>query len=369
MIQTARPFFKNKDLIIEEIKKILETGQLMNGDNTAAFEREFAEFTGTNYAISVNSCTTALEIVLRHLNIRDKEVIVPVNTFVATCSAVLFAGGKPVFADIKDNTYNIGVEEVRKKISRQTKAVVVVHIAGIVCEDILEIKKLCEEYNISLIEDCAHAVGASYGNNLAGTYGLAGCFSFYPTKIITTGTGGMITTNSKELDMFARSVRYHGKSNDSHEIVNVGNNWFMDEIRATLGLYQLRDINGLIAHRRLIAKLYNKKLEKIKGVNILKAADGCMPSFYKYPVQLENEDERNKLKDHFHKNYQIELESVYWPPCHLQPVFRKLFGCNPGDFPAAEQILSKQVTLPIHSLISEKDVDHVVSGMKEFLCV
>ena len=368
MIQTARPYFINKDLIIEEIKKILETGQLMNGDNTLAFEREFAEYVGTYHAISVNSCTTALEIVLRYLNIRDKEVIVPVNTFVATCNAVLFAGGKPVFADIKNNTYNIGVEEVRKKISRQTKAVVVVHIAGIVCEDILEIKKLCEEYNISLIEDCAHAVGASYGDNMAGTYGLAGCFSFYPTKIITTGTGGMITTNLKELDMFARSARVHGKSNDSHEIVNIGNDWFMDEIKAVLGLYQLRDINEMVAHRRFVTQLYNEKLKEIKGLNILKIADGCMPSYYKYPVQLKSEDERKKLKEHLLKNYQIELESVYWPPCHLQPVFRKLFGCNPGDFPVAEQILSKQVTLPIHSLISERDVDHIVYGMKEFLC-
>ncbi len=370
MIQVARPFFRNKELIIKAIDSILESGKLMNGEMTDSFEREFAKYIGTKYAISVNSCTTALEIVLRYIGVKNHEVIVPTNTFIATSNAVLFAEGTPIFADIKQNSYNIDPNEIEKRITNKTKAVIVVHIAGIVCEDILKIKKICEKHGLYLIEDCAHATGAEFKKNKAGSFGFASCFSFYPTKIMTTGTGGMITTNSSELKEFAGSVKFHGKGeNGLSEIVNLGNDWFMDEIKSTIGLFQLRDLDNLISRRREIAQEYYDKLKNVDSIKIFPIHKNSKPSYYKFPVQLDERIEPINFKNNFLLKYNIELESVYWPTSHLQPVYQKLFGCRRGDFPTAEKILDRQITLPIHPLIKDEDIDFVISKLETELCV
>ncbi len=368
MIRVARPYFRKRKLILKEIDKILESGRLMDGCMGRDFENEFALYTGTKYAIAVNSCTTALEIALRFLNIKGKEVIVPTNTFIATCNAILFAGGKPILADIKNNSYNIDPKEIEKRITRRTKAVIVVHVAGFICEDILEIQRLCKKKGLYLIEDCAHAVGAIYNGRKAGSFGFAGCFSFYPTKIMTTGTGGMITTDFYKLNDFAKSVRCHGRGSGMDNIVNMGNDWFMDEIKAVLGLYQLRDVDNMISKRRKIASYYIVKLKEVKKINIFITQKDCIPNYYKFPVQLNGSIDVDCFKKGFLSKYNFELESAYWPPCHLQPLYKKLFGYRKGDFPVAERILQRQITLPMHPLITEKEIDFVISKLKVALC-
>lgn len=369
MIQAARPFFRNKELILKAIDDILESGRVMDGATTEAFEREFAKYVGSKHAISVNSCTTALEIVLRYLGVKDQEVIVPTNTFIATCNAVLFVGGVPVLADVKENSYNIDPGEMKRRITDKTKAVIVVHIAGIVCEDIFEIQRICKDNGLYLIEDCAHAIGATFETKKAGNFGFAGCFSFYPTKIMTTGTGGMITTDADGLNEFARSVRCHGRGEAGmSEIINLGNNWFMDEIRAVIGLYQLRDLDNMISKRRMMALKYTEQLKDVEKIKVLPLSGNSKPSYYKFPVLFDEEIDSAHFKQLFLRKYNIELESVYWPTCHLQPIYRNLFGYEEGDFPIAERLLSRQITLPIHPLIEDRDVNYVVSKLKAELC-
>lgn len=369
MIQIARPFFRNKELILKAVDAVLETGRLMDGEMTDAFESEFGRYIGSKHAISLNSCTTALEIALRYIGVKDREVIVPTNTFISSCNAVLFAGGIPVLADIKENSYNIGTDEIERKITKKTKAVIGVHIAGIICEEIFEIQQICKNYGLYFIEDCAHAVGATLNGKKAGSFGFASCFSFYPTKIMTTGTGGMITTDSDELDEFARSVRCHGREKTvASEIVNLGNDWFMDEIRAAVGFYQLLDLEEMISRRRMIALNYTERLKNIKRMRILPIPGSCNPTYYKFPILLDKDIDSASFKKLFFQKYGVELESLYWPTCHLQPVYRSLFGYKEGDFPVAESILKQQITLPIHPLIEDKDINYVVSKLEKELC-
>lgn len=367
-IKTARPFFKDTDSILKNIRQVLNSGILMDGKFNENFEKEYAKFFGTKYAIAVNSCTAALEIVLRFINVKNKEVILPTNTFIATSNAVIFAGGKPVIVDIKENSYNISVKEIIKKISKKTIAVIIVHIAGIPVRDIYEIKKICSQNNIFLIEDCAHSHGAIYRNKMTGSFGLAGCFSFYPTKIITTGTGGMITTNSPQLDKFAKSVRCHGRSKKGlTEIINIGNDWFLNEVTAAIGLQQLKQLEYNVSLRRKIAERYLEEIKKIKKLHLFDIPDESKPSYYKFPVQLDKSISAKKFKRFFKKKYDVELESVYWPPIHLHPIYKKIFDYKNGDFPIAEEILSQQICLPIHPLISQKDIQFIINNLKESL--
>lgn len=359
-LSVAKPFFPDKPKILEGLGRILESGRLMNGPFGQAFEAEFARVMNASHAAAVNSCTTALEIVLRYINVADGEVIVPTNTFLASPNAVLFAGGKPVLADIKANTYFLDPQEVLKRITSKTKAVIAVHIAGIVPREIEEIREICRQKHLFLIEDCAHAVGAAYNGKMAGTFGFAGCFSFYPTKIMTTGSGGMILTEDPGLIRFAQSVRVHGAGAGLTDIVHVGNDWFLDEMRCCMGMNQLEHLGEFLRRRRRVAACYDELLRKTDLIVKLPLDPLSEHAYYKYPVQVNADIDVPDVKRIFPEKYGFELESVYWPTCHLQPVYRKRFGFAEGDFPVAESVMSKQVTLPLHIDISDEDAAYAV---------
>ena len=355
-IKVAKPSFPQKEQLLKNIAHILDTGRLMNGEFTRAFEEKISEGLKVKHAISVNSCTTALEIVLRHIDVTDGEVILPTNTFLATPNAVLFAGGKPILADIKEKTYFLDPEEVRKLISDKTKAVIVVHIAGLVPPEIEEIKDICDKRGIPLVEDCAQAIGASYKGKMAGTFGQAGCFSFYPTKIITTGTGGMIVTGDADLDKYARSVRIHGAGDGLADMINIGNDWFLDEIRSCIGVNQMENLDSFLEQRRRIASYYDSMLLSTDLIEKFPVSELSTHAYYKYPVQVLAEIDVDEMKRIFPGKYGFELETIYWPTCHLQPVYKKKFQFTSGMFTVAETTMSKQITLPIYADITEDEV-------------
>lgn len=357
-LKVARPLFPEKGRLLRNIESVLDTGRLMNGEFSRVFEKKFSDYIKVEHAISVNSCTTALEIVLRYIGVTDGEVIVPTNTFIATPNAVLFAGGKPVLADIKKRTYFLDPEEVRRLISDKTRAVIAVHIAGIVSPEIEEIATICDERGIPLIEDCAHAIGASYKGKMAGTFGMAGCFSFYPTKIITTGTGGMIATGDANLLKYARSVRTHGAGDGLADIINIGNDWFLDEIRSCIGINQMEHLDDFLKRRNKIADCYDRLLSSTKVTERFPAGELGRHAYYKYPVQVTADIDVGEMKKNFPQKYGFELESTYWPTCHLQPIYKKKFGFTVGNFAVAESILSKQVTLPIHADMTTEDAEY-----------
>jgi len=237
-----------------------------------------------------------------------------------------------------------------------------VHIAGLITPKIAEIMKICREHKLILIEDCAHAPGAIYKGKKAGSFGFAGCFSFYPTKIITTGAGGMITTNNKKLNLFAKSLRFHGTGKNLSNIVNYGNDWFLDEFRCAIGLFQLRELEGLLKARKKIADEYIKLLENQKKICCYIPPNYIRHSYYKFPLTINGSVDINRLKKIISLKWGFELESVYNPPCHLQPIYK-----GSGRFPVAEDLLSRQVTLPIHPLLRRKEIRYIVRAMNETL--
>ena len=357
-LKVARPLFLGKERLLSNISNVLDSGQLINGEFTAKFEEIISKYLGISYAIAVNSCSSALEIVLRYIEVTGGEVIIPTNTCLATANAAFFAGGKPVLADIKPGTYFLDPDEVRRLISEKTRAVIVVHIAGYVPPETEEIKRICEERGIPLVEDCAHGLGASYNGKIAGTFGLAGCFSFSPTKIITTGVGGIIATEDDKLNEYSRSVRIYGAGLGSIEITHIGNNWFLDEIRSCLGLSQMESLDFFLQRRREIAQYYDRMLTSTDLLKKLPINESCNHVYHKYPLQVAVNIDVQDMKAPFEGRYGFELESVYWPTCHLQPIYQETFGYTSGIFPVAESILSRQVTLPLHVGITKDDAEY-----------
>ena len=370
-ISGASPYFSEESLnsILDEIKSVLKSGKLTDGPKAQEFEEKFAEYNNVKYAVSVNSGTAALDIALRYFKLAGREVIVPTNTFVSTPHTVIFAGGKPVFADMNADTLCIDVDDVRKKLSPNTAGIIVVHIAGLVCPQINELKELCSEKGLFLLEDAAHAHGAMFGGKMAGTLGDAGCFSFYPTKVMTTCEGGMITTNNYELAQEALCLRTIGQNAERKAII-LGHNWRLNEVSAVVGKHQLEHLEEFVVKRNLVAKWYSEALSDIEGVSFFRVPSNSRHSYYKYPTRLADSLDREKLSLILKEKYGVETGHVYYPPCHLQPFYMENFGTKMGDFPVAEKVLNKVLCLPMHYGITKENVDYVrdslVSSINQF---
>lgn len=362
-IPANKPFFSEEDrsIISREVSNILEGGFLTQGPWIGKFEAAFREYIGTKYAIATNSGTSALEILLRYFNVKDSEVIISTNTFLSTGNAVIFAGGKPVLADISAETLCIEPDEIQRRLTPKTKGVIVVHLAGLICPQIYEIREFCVKNGLFLIEDAAHAPGASINLEKAGNLGDGAAFSFYPTKPITTGEGGMITTNDPDCDRYARSIRSHGiniggELRDKNLLVRLGYNWRMSELQAVVGYYQLKNLEEAISRRNNIADLYRRKLQHIPGITLFDLPDNIRHSYYKFPVLFDKEFSREEIVSQFRNEFGVQVGSIYWPPCHLQPFYKERFGYKAGDYPVAEDILFRTIALPIFPEMTELDV-------------
>jgi dTDP-4-amino-4,6-dideoxygalactose transaminase len=366
-VSGARPYFHDDDVpeLMGRIEKIIRGGRLIFGDNTREFEESFRKHVGTKHAISVNSCTTALEIVMRFFNVKGREVIVPTNTFASCVKAIMYAGGTPVLADMNPETYCLDTEDTIRRINDKTAGIIVVHIAGLIYPEIDQLRQICRERGLFLIEDPSHAHGATIDDRPAGSLSDAACFSFYPTKVMTTGTGGMITTDNAELDAYARSVRHHGQGESLESIVNLGNDWCMDELSAALGVYQLKRLQENVAHRNLVVEWYRRGLVDVDWITVQLPPENLLHAYYKFPVMLADHIDKNKLREIMLDEYHIELGSIYDPPCHLHPIFQKELGCYEGMFPRAEAVLRQQICLPVHAAITEEDVNAVITALHE----
>lgn len=369
IIPSGKPFFTKDD--IEEIKnhleKILSSGMLTLGEYTKKFEEMFTQVSNTKYAIAVNSGTAALEIILRALNLKPgDEVLVPTNTFSATAIAVIFAGGKPVLTDINPETLCMGVEDIENKITSKTRGIIVVHIGGLICPEINAIREICQDNKLFLIEDAAHAHGSKIDGRPAGSLGDVAGFSFYPTKVITSGEGGMITTNNDDIARKAIILRDQGKENfNSNIIVELGYNWRMPEINAAIGIVQLRRLEEFIAKRNAIAKIYDEAFQKMSGIKPIKTPPNILNNYYKYVAILDEDIDREKLKAKLREKGVRCGGEVYWPPLHLQPVFQQILGTKPGDFPKAENVTKRMICPPMHAGMSLEDAHYVVEKFKE----
>lgn len=367
-IRSAQPYFPPDEIewILQETRAVLESGALTRGPRIARFETLFADYTGVRHSIAVSNGTTALEIALRYYELDGAEVIVPTNTFLASANAVIFAGGKPVFSDIEGDSLCIGLEQIKSCLSDRTRGIVAVHVAGMICPEIDAIREFCKAGGLFLIEDAAHAHGAELNGCKAGSLGDSAGFSFFPTKLMTTAEGGMITTNDDALAEFARTFRNHGVPEGKAVHTALGHNYRMDELSAVLGLSQLRQLDTFLQKRRTIAAQYEAGLGSLEGLDLIKLPEGMRHSYYKFPVLLSSRDRRNALASALKEKHHIDTGTVYWPPCHLHPAVpaRPDLYDTRSDFPISEEILPRILCLPIHARLDEPSVERVIEAVK-----
>lgn len=370
-IPPAKPYFPQEDVrqIENDVEKILQSGMLTLGDYTKRFEAKFTKLCRVSHAVAVNSGTSALEITLRASGLeRGDEVLLPTNTFSATAAAIIFAGGKPIFSDINAKSLCLDVENVQKYLTSRTKGVIVVHIGGLICPDIKAIRELCEDNRLFLIEDAAHAHGSAMEEQPAGSIGDAGCFSFYPTKVITTGEGGMITTKEKKIAKEALILRDQGKEGfTGNLIIRLGYNWRMNEISAAIGIVQLKRLSEFIRNRNKIAQFYDKKLSSMNCIETRETPSNAMNNYYKYIAFLSPQISRGDFKEKLREKGVKCSGEVYWPPLHRQPVYQNLLKTGEGDFPVAEDVCRRMVCLPMYSQMTLDEAKYVTERVQEVL--
>jgi dTDP-4-amino-4,6-dideoxygalactose transaminase len=369
-IPAAKIWFGEEDRkkILEQMNETLKTGWLTLGKHGKEFEEKFGHYIGTKFAVSVNSGTTALEIPLRILGIKDSSVIVPTNTFFATPAAVLHAGGKVIFSDVTENLC-IDPESVKENIRKDTKGVIVVHIGGIIPPQIKEIQEICEDHNLFLLEDAAHAHGSVMNGKKAGSFGVASGFSFYPTKVMTSGEGGMIVTDNEEIYKRSLVFRDQGKAGFYGNVhTELGHNWRMSELHAILGLSQFARLEEFVKERRKIAKIYDKKLSHVDSVKTIRIPSEVKSNYYKYVALLDEGIDRVSVKKELKEKHEVSLSGeVYELPCHLQPIFKELYGFKGGEFPVAEDLCRRQICLPIYATMTEEEANYVIQSLQEVL--
>lgn len=368
VIPFSKPFFSEEDIkeVNARVEEILRSGWLTSGPIVKRFEKAYAEFVGAKHAVALNSCTAALHAALLVSGVKSgDEVVVPSNTFCATANAALYIGARPVFADSDPLTFNITPHEVQKRISRKTKAIIVVHLGGNPC-DMKEIVEVAVDHNIPLIEDCAHAHGAKYKGVSCGTFGIAGCFSFYPSKIVTASEGGIVTTDEEALANRIRILRNHGRATfGPSEVVELGFNYRLSEVHAAIGITQLKHITRFLEVRNKLAEIYNEKLASIKWIEPQRIRNGNLCSYYVYIVKLT--DEAPVSRDVLMKKLSDRgiATSVLYHPVHLQPFYVKLFGYRKGELPVAEELGEKSLALPLYNGMKADEVTRVIDAIKE----
>lgn len=357
----------------EDKKAVLEalaSRWLTGGPKAKELERMFAKRVSVKHSVSVNSCTAALHLAMRALNIGPgDEVIVPVLTFAATANAPLFVGAKPVFADVDERTFNVSPEGIQDKITEKTKAIIVVHYGGQSC-DMKEITQIAKRHDLYVVEDCAHSLGAEYMGQKTGGIGTIGCFSFYPTKIITTLEGGMVTTNDEKIAEQAKILREHGMTKSAFErekkatwyynVVCLGYNYRLNEVQAALGISQLKRVEEINKKRIEAAHYYTQKLKETNGIIPPYEAKDRTHVYHLYVIRVTERYgiDRDELYNRLSAKG-IEL-SVHYTPLHLLTFYKRKFGSKKGDFPIAEKISKEILSLPLFPLISKAQIHYVV---------
>ena len=321
---------EDRDFMQSGIADVFGSGFLTQGKYTQEFEAQFSAFTGAKHSVAVNSGTAALEVILRALGVEGGSVIVPTNTFMATALAAIHAGNRVIFADSDPETLSLDVDDVARRIEPDTRAVMLVHIGGIITPRFQELQALCESRGLFLIEDCAHAHGSSIDGRSAGTLGVAGAFSFFPTKPLTTGEGGMVTTDDDGVAERARMIRNQGKDpNQGGHIGELGHNYRLSEVTAMIGVQQMHRAEEFLEDRRRIARFYDQALADFSGLRAQVVPPGTVSSYYKYVVFLDPAYERADVKRTMKEKYGVSLPGeVYADLCHDEPLWQRYTYCG-----------------------------------------
>ncbi|MEK9726804.1 MAG: DegT/DnrJ/EryC1/StrS family aminotransferase [Candidatus Margulisiibacteriota bacterium] len=353
----------------EEINEVVDTiksGWLTMGPKTIEFEKQFADYFGVEYAISMNSATACLHLALKAIGLNEgDEVILPTTTFVSTAEVVTYFNAIPVLCDIREEDHNIDVSKIESLITNKTKAIIPVHFSGIPC-DMDTIHEIAKKFDLKVIEDAAHALPSEYNGKKVGGLSDITCFSFYATKTLATGEGGMATTNNEEYALSMKRNRLHGISKDAwnryskrgswfYEVVDNGYKYNMTDIAASFGLVQLKKLNDLNKKRTKIAKKYTSAFANHPKISILTPPKNTSSSWHLFVIKVEKRDEMmQRLKDAGIGS------SLHFIPVHCHPYYQKQFRYDCTQFKTANKVFNQSISIPIFPDLSDSDVDFII---------
>ena len=363
-----KPHITQKEL--DGVSDAIQSGWLTMGPKTLEFENNFKNFIGSQFAVSVNSATAALHLALNSVGVtRGDEIIIPTNTFISTAEAVLYSGAKPILCDIEEKNHNINVELIEGLITPQTKAIIPVHFGGHPC-DMDRIMEIAKKNKLKVIEDAAHSLPSLYEGKKIGTISDAACFSFYATKTMTTGEGGMVTTNDENIAQKITLQRLHGINGDAwnryeedndwyYEVVDLGYKYNTTDIQSALGLVQLEKLEWMRDERKKIATKYR---DAFSGkIEFIDENTGNESSWHLFVIKVSNRDElHQKLKEK-----EIST-SVHFIPIHNHPYYKKRFTYKYRDYPISNAVYKQSLSLPIYPSLSEKEVNYVIKYVLQY---
>ena len=372
-MQIAHPSFGSEE--VEALRQTIESGWITQGSQVAEFEQVFAKRHGAKYAVATSSCTTGLHLILKALDIGPgDEVIIPAFTWIATANVVVQCGATPVFVDIDPFTYNIDPNKISACITKKTRAVIVVHLFGL-CADVENIKSVLPD-GVNLVEDAACAVGAMISDQSAGTFGTAASFSFHPRKIITTGEGGMVTTDEEDLYESLKMLRNHGatvseekrhlslKPYDLPEFDDCGFNYRMTDLQGAIGLVQMKRLDGMLSERQVWAANYIETLSELSWLRMPKVPEDFYHSWQSFVIYLESEKSsmsRNEIMSELHERGVATRPGTH--ALHVLGYYRKTFDFSPSDFPNSLASAQNSIAIPLHNQMSSDDYAYVLKAI------
>jgi len=362
MIPVAKPFIGDEEK--KAVLEVLDSGMLAQGSKVKALEEEFAKLCGVKHAVAVNSGTAALHAALYAIGIKPGDEVITVPfTFVATANAIIMQGARPVFVDVDEKTFNIDVSKVEDKITPITKAIITVDLYG-QPYDYSALKRIADRHNLLIVEDACQAVNAELDGVKAGCLGDIAAFSLYATKNIISGEGGVVTTDNADYAELVKRFRHHGQSEQTrYEYHDLGYNYRLTDLQAAVGFEQLKKVEAFTAKRIRNAERLSSGLKGIKGIHIPFVRKNARHVFHQYTIRVDGfKLSRDALIEHLKKNG-IGCAIFYPKPLHLHPHFARL-GYKEGDFPVSERVSKQVISLPVHPLVSDEDIDRIIEVIK-----
>jgi len=364
-IPLARPCTATEE--IKAVVEVLESGCLSLGPRLDEFERRFANLIGTRYAVGVNSGTSGLHLCIKALGIKEgDEVITSPFSFIASANSILYENARPVFVDIEEESFNMDPGKITEKVTKNTKAILVVHVFGQSC-DMDPIMKIAKKFGLAVIEDACESINATYKGRKVGSFGQAAVFAFYPNKQMTTGEGGMIVTDNEEIYNLCKSYANQGRGKDMQWLLHerIGYNYRLSEISSALGIAQLDKLDSLIKRRREIARAYMEELQGTRGIVLPKIREHNEHTWFIFPIRIIGLD-RNRIIAELGKRG-IASKAYFYPCIHLQPFYIEKFGYRGGDFPVSEKISNQTIVLPLYPQMGETEIKFVTGALKTIM--